>query len=445
MVSGRRLDGPGWHQRVSLIYVVGLVACSTPADTGDQASAVRYEPVTEFLVAAFERYPLVALSEMHGNAESQGLFTALVRDPNFRASVSDIVVEFGNGLYQDVADRYVAGEDVSRDSLERIWLDTTQISGIFLLPMYEEMLAEVRYINATLPPEQHLRVWLGDPPIDWSVVTSPADEDMNDWRDAFFASIAERIRQRNRKALLFVGGAHISRKVVFPNSLIHLLDAKRPGETLVASVVDVGQVAPSVASRFREWPVGSAATVDGTWLAEADVKDLGFRFSKGSVKEDVDALVLLSHAPLVYEPPPHIPATTPYGAELARRQQLATATQPFRGFSIRFAPDTETLLPDAQEPLGEVLNELRRDRELKVLVKAFADRQERDGDALSARRASAVVAWLVQEGIEADRLLPLGCGAIRPVTFGETEDERGLNRRVEVVRQAPMAGCEPPW
>jgi hypothetical protein len=82
---------------------------------------------------------------------------------------------------------------------------------------------------------------LGDPPIDWSTVTSPADEDMNDWRDAHFAHVIEReVMSWSEKALILIGGAHISRKVVLPNSLIRLLDTRFPGQTWVVSI-DVGQ------------------------------------------------------------------------------------------------------------------------------------------------------------------------------------------------------------
>jgi hypothetical protein len=255
--------------------VLGCAASETVAPL----TGIELVPATKYIVRAFQRHPIVALSEMHGNAESQALFTSLIRDPDFHANVSDIVIEFGNGLYQDVVDRYLAGESVPQNALERIWRDTTQVSGIFNLPMYEEMLTAVRNVNASLAPGRELRVWLGDPPIDWSTVTSPADEDMNDWRDAFFAGIVEdRIRKPGRRALLFIGGAHIARKVIFPNSLIHLLDARRPGETLVVSVLDIGGVTPAVASRLRLWPPGVAATVRGTWLGQLDVKEIGFRF-----------------------------------------------------------------------------------------------------------------------------------------------------------------------
>jgi outer membrane protein OmpA-like peptidoglycan-associated protein len=312
--------------------------------------------------------------------------------------------------------------------------------------MYEQMLAEVRSVNAALPAEERLRVWLGDPPIDWSVVTSAADDDMNDWRDAWFARIVEdRIRRHDRKALLFIGGAHISRTVMFPNSLIHLLDERLPGETFVVSVIDAGGVDESVAARLREWPVRVAVPVRGTWLGQLGVKSFGFRFSTGILEQDVDAIALLSHAPLAYAPPPQTDAGSLYGKELKRRQDLAIATVPFRGGSIRFEAGDTTFSAEAEKPLVEVLTELRRDRTLRVLVKAFADGREPDPDGLSAQRASVLVEWLAERGVARDRLRPKGCGSRRPLTFGATEDDRALNRRAELVRETLMAGCEPPW
>jgi outer membrane protein OmpA-like peptidoglycan-associated protein len=410
------------------------------------STALDVLPATEYIVRAFHEYPLVALSEMHGNRESKTLFTSVIRDPEFQSLVSDIVVEFGNGRYQDVVDRYLAGGPVPRQELSRVWRDTTQVSGIFTLPMYEELLSAVRSVNLTVAPERRLRVWLGDPPIDWDAVTSPADEDMNDWRDAFFARIVEdRIRKNGRRALLFIGGAHISRTVMFPNSLIHLLDARRPGETVVVSVLDMGRVTPQVAARLRQWPEGAAASVRGSWLGGLGAKDAGFRFSRGTLEQDIDAVALLSHTPLTYVPPPPIDASSPYGAELERRRRLAVATGPFRGGEIRFAADQATLLPEAEKPLEGVFGELWRDPGLELLVKAFSDGRERGAEVLSARRAAVVVRWLVDRGIDARRLRPLGCGSVRPLTFGESDEDRGRNRRAELVRRISSAGCEPPW
>ena len=60
----------------------------------------------------------------------------------------------------------------------------------------KDFLNDVRTLNVSLPPERRLRVLLGDPPIDWSTVRGPADEDMNDWRDAHFAwVVAEQVHE----------------------------------------------------------------------------------------------------------------------------------------------------------------------------------------------------------------------------------------------------------
>jgi outer membrane protein OmpA-like peptidoglycan-associated protein len=402
-------------------------------------------PAAQYITTAFDHYPLVALSEMHGNAESRDFLARLIREPGFAGKVNDIVIEFGNARYQDVVDRYIAGREVARDDLRGAWEDTTQVSDIWSLPMYEAMLADIRAVNFTLPRDRRFRVLLGDPPIDWRRVTSPADEDMNDWRDAHYAWVVEnRVRAAGRRALLFIGGAHISRTVVFPNSLIHLLDARLPGQTHVVSVVDTGTVEPAVADRLRPWRVPSAAAVLGTWLGRSDVKVIGWRFSRGLIEQDLDAILYLSPSPLAYEPAPALQNASPRGAELKRRRALAAATVPFRGAQIRFTEAAAKLSASSEKPLMAVSTELQRDRALRVVVKAFADAREPAPLALSTARAEQVVEWLASRGIPRSRLRPLGCGAARPLWSDDAPEHRAANRRAEIVRNTPTAGCEPP-
>jgi outer membrane protein OmpA-like peptidoglycan-associated protein len=427
----------------SAVRVYALPAGSQGGQADDHLAP---RPAVEYVVEAFERYPLVALSEMHGNAESKDFLARLIRHPAFADRVDDIVIEFGNARYQDVVDRYIAGETIERDTLKQVWEETTQTSGIWSLPMYEEILADVRAVNLARPAGRRLRVLLGDPPIDWSQVTSPADDDMNDWRDAHFAWVVERrVRDRGRKALIFVGGAHIGRKVVFPNSLIHLLDARYPGQTHVVSVVDIGATEPALAKRLSAWSVPSAASVRGTWLGRSDVTAIGSRFSRGLVEQDVDAILYLSALPLAYRPAPPTPAAGPRAEELQRRRALAEATLPFRGGRIRFEPSTARLAASSIDALQAVRRELASDRSLRVLVKGFADGEERDADRLSTERARAATDWLVSAGIARDRLRALGCGATRPLWADSVEGERrAANRRVEIVRHTATAGCQPP-
>jgi len=53
---------------------------------------------------------------------------------------------------------------------------------------------------------------------------------------------------------------------------------------------------------------------------------------------------------------------------------------------------------------------------------------------LSCHRALAVLHYLVEnEGFEAERLTPVGCGETRPVASNDTPEGRRLNRRAEIV------------
>ena len=50
---------------------------------------------------------------------------------------------------------------------------------------------------------------------------------------------------------------------------------------------------------------------------------------------------------------------------------------------------------------------------------------------LSRKRAAAVVDWLVEHGIEADRLEASGFGPDKPIDTNDTAEGRQNNRRVE--------------
>ncbi len=51
---------------------------------------------------------------------------------------------------------------------------------------------QVRRVTLSLGAPEVAFALLGDSPIDWKTVIGPADENMNDWRDAHFASVVER-------------------------------------------------------------------------------------------------------------------------------------------------------------------------------------------------------------------------------------------------------------
>ena len=253
------------NEDVQIVCAIILCLATIPHSVSAQQREPIPKPAVNYLVTAFERYPLVALSEWHGSPETMNFVRALIRHPQFAGKVGDIVVECGNARYQRVMDRYIMGGSVAREELKQVWENTTQIRGIWSSPIYEEFFADVRAFNQKLPAAKRIRLLLGDPPIDWGSVISPADEDMNDWRDAHFAWVVEKqVIQRGRKALLFIGGAHISRKVMLPNSLIHILDRKFPGRTLVVSAVQAPMLRPELRAGLRSWPVPSVAEIRDT-------------------------------------------------------------------------------------------------------------------------------------------------------------------------------------
>jgi hypothetical protein len=71
----------------------------------------------EGIIEVFDRFPLVALGEIHWCLTEHEFIAALIKHPAFASKVNDIVVEFGNAKYQPLMDRYIAGETVARTEL----------------------------------------------------------------------------------------------------------------------------------------------------------------------------------------------------------------------------------------------------------------------------------------------------------------------------------------
>src|SRR5256885_2096939 len=97
-------------------YAVLTVAAFLSADIGvvgaqrSRQSEPLPRPGVPALVEAFEDHRLVAIGEAHRNQQVHDFIVTLLRDRRFLPGGGDIVVEFGNARYQDVVDRYTAGE-----------------------------------------------------------------------------------------------------------------------------------------------------------------------------------------------------------------------------------------------------------------------------------------------------------------------------------------------
>src|SRR4051794_25765320 len=218
-----------------ILFILGavLTIVGWAKFAGAQVPAVRpavpLEPVAA-MVDALRTHQIVAVTAGHGAARGYAFGQLLIHDPRLIAAINDIVIEEGSARYQDIADRFVRGDNVPVALLRHVWRDTTQ-PGLGYDRQREEFFTAIRGINASLPAAKRIRVLLGDPPIDWENVKTP--EEHRKWvemRDTFPADLIEReVLSKGRHALLTYGQMHFQRKNLNAN-----YESEGPAETIVS-------------------------------------------------------------------------------------------------------------------------------------------------------------------------------------------------------------------
>lgn len=106
-------------------------------------------------------------------------------------------------------------------------------------------------------------------------------------------------------------------------------------------------------------------------------------------------------------------------------------------YGIHFDTGKAAILPDSEQVLGEIVKLLQQNADLKLRVEGHTDNQGNGAanQALSERRAQAVVTWLTGHGVAAARLSAKGMGQGKPVADNSSDDGRAKNRRVELVKE----------
>ncbi len=102
---------------------------------------------------------------------------------------------------------------------------------------------------------------------------------------------------------------------------------------------------------------------------------------------------------------------------------------------VLFATGQSKLQGDSVRTMAKLADFFKRYPQRTAVIEGYTDSvgSETSNQALSDRRAQAVMAALVGEGVPASRLHSTGFGEARPVGPNESADGRRMNRRVEVV------------
>ena len=106
-------------------------------------------------------------------------------------------------------------------------------------------------------------------------------------------------------------------------------------------------------------------------------------------------------------------------------------------YAITFDTGKATIKPESMVEIVRVAKLMKEKPELSFEVQGHCDNTGSDSvnDPLSQKRAEAIVAALVEQGISKDRLTAVGKGSHEPVADNGTDEGRAKNRRVEFVKK----------
>lgn len=101
--------------------------------------------------------------------------------------------------------------------------------------------------------------------------------------------------------------------------------------------------------------------------------------------------------------------------------------------NINFKFGKATLTKDAKEELNKLAEYLQENPDRIVKISAHTDNvgSPESNMELSNERAASVKEFLMEKGIEEDRLTTKGFGETKPIATNETDEGRKMNRRVE--------------
>ena len=133
------------------------------------------------------------------------------------------------------------------------------------------------------------------------------------------------------------------------------------------------------------------------------------------------------------EPPAPTPAPRPAPPPPPPEVEVGETLVSLEG--VNFALNSAKIMSDSEGILNKAVDALNQHASVHVRVEGHTDSRGTAAynKTLSEERGSAVVAYLVGKGIDADRLSAIGYGEAAPVVPNDTEENMYKNRRVDLV------------
>ena len=309
------------------------------------------ENASSAMIRLFQTHDIVMFGEVHDSEQEYEWLCELVKTPGFADQVDDIVVEFGNPLYQKTVDRYVAGEDVPFDEVQKAWrnmvADAEPVS-----PVYGWLYKAVRETNLEHPGQHGIRLLMGSPPGDWSKINNSADlapylAERDQWYERI---VKEEVLAKHHHALLIMGARHflrghgqalqlelaaqqhrvvpIDREHLDPGNIESGLRASGANPYLVVFGTNTIDSRGDVDKRFDSWPAPVIVPLSGDWVGALPAQPV---LSGGhappiplTLADQADALLYV--APCSVLQTVHLSKAeiedTSYGQEMIRRDMI---------------------------------------------------------------------------------------------------------------------------
>jgi len=138
--------------------------------------------------------------------------------------------------------------------------------------------------------------------------------------------------------------------------------------------------------------------------------------------------------PVVEAPPPPKPeCRTPVPGERINLEGCGTGDVIVLN-GVNFDFNKATLTDNAKTILNDVDSELVAHPDIKVELAGHTDGRgsESYNLKLSQRRAESVRSYLIEHGVDGDRMTAVGYGKTQPIASNDTDEGRALNRRTEL-------------